>query len=204
MFIQLIKGIFLIKIIFFMKNMIFIKVMFLNFFLFHLLVRLLESVYIKGLGIFGGEKMSKTFDRYTGIVFLLIGVFFIVESRKIAASAYGSSVGPDIFPIVLGILLVLLSIKLLTETLKYRREKAEKEKVDYKQFGIIFVSAVLYVALLEPLGYVITTFFFLLVGFQVIEKGSWLKSVIIAAAFSAGVYFIFVQLLQGSLPGFPI
>ncbi|OES46448.1 tripartite tricarboxylate transporter TctB family protein [Domibacillus iocasae] len=148
--------------------------------------------------------MSKTFDRYASIVFILIGVLFMVESRKIAASSYGSNVGPDIFPIGLGLLLILLSIKLFIETTKMKKEEAKGEKPDYKRFLTIFAAAVLYVVLLEPLGYVITTFLFLVVGFQVLEKGRWLKTILIAAGFSFGVYYLFVHVLQGSLPGFPI
>ncbi|MCM3790628.1 tripartite tricarboxylate transporter TctB family protein [Domibacillus indicus] len=148
--------------------------------------------------------MSRTFDRYASIIFLLIGVFFITESRKIAATSYGSNVGPDIFPIGLGILLILLSIKLFTEAVKNKQEARGGEKPDYKRFFIIFAAAILYIVLLEPLGYVITTFLFLLIGFQVLERGGWLKSIVIAAAFSFGVYYIFVGLLQGSLPGFPV
>ncbi len=57
--------------------------------------------------------MSKTFDRFAGIAFLLIGLLFVLESRKISKSSYGSEVGPDIFPIGLGILLILLSARLI-------------------------------------------------------------------------------------------
>ncbi|KAB7707134.1 tripartite tricarboxylate transporter TctB family protein [Bacillus aerolatus] len=148
--------------------------------------------------------MSKTFDRYAGIIFLLIGALFIVESRKISASSYGSNVGPDIFPIALGIVLILLSIRLLFETFKYSGKEKKKSKPDYKRFLIILAAAVLYVNLLESLGYVITTFLFLMVSFQVMERGGWLKTIMIAAAFSFGVYYLFVEVLQGSLPGFPI
>ncbi|WP_028390263.1 tripartite tricarboxylate transporter TctB family protein [Bacillus cihuensis] len=148
--------------------------------------------------------MNKTFDRYAGIVFLLIGVFFIMESRRISASSYGSNVGPDIFPIGLGIVLILLSIRLLYETLKYNKPGKKESKPDYKGFLVIFIATVLYVLLLETLGYVITTFAFLLTSFQVMERGGWLKSIIIAAALSFGVYYVFVEVLQGSLPGFPM
>jgi putative tricarboxylic transport membrane protein len=152
----------------------------------------------------GVDALEKTFDRYAGVIFLLIGVGFIFESRKISASAYGSNVGPDIFPIGLGILLIILSIRLLFETCKYVGEAEKGDKPDYKRFLLILGAAILYVILLEPLGYVITTFLFLLFSFRVMEKGGWLKMVIIAAAFSFGVYFLFVKLLQGSLPGFPL
>ena len=70
------------------------------------------------------DKVSKTFDRYAGIIFFIIGALFILESRKISASSYGSNVGPDIFPIGLGIVLILLSIRLLFETFKYSGQKS--------------------------------------------------------------------------------
>lgn len=147
--------------------------------------------------------MSKTFDRFTGIAFLLIGLLFVIESRSISQSAYGSSVGPDIFPTVLGIILILLSIRLLFETMKYERTEGTKEPVQYVKFLIIFISAVVYAAVLEPLGYVISTFIFLLIAFQTMERGKWISSLLIAGVFSFGVYYFFAEFLGGSLPGFP-
>lgn len=148
--------------------------------------------------------MSKTFDRFAGITFLVIGLLFVLESRKISESSYGSSVGPDIFPIGLGSILILLSLRLLFETFRYQTIKGESEKVQYGKFLVIFIGAVLYAALLEPLGYVITTFAFLLLAFQTMERGKWIQSLVIAGAFSFGVYYLFAEFLGGSLPGFPI
>lgn len=148
--------------------------------------------------------MSKTFDRFAGIAFLLIGLLFVIESQRISESSYGSAVGPDIFPIGLGSLLILLSARLVYETIHYNAPGKKGESVNYRKFIIIFISAVLYAALLEPLGYVITTFLFLLVAFQTMERGKWLHSVVIAAVFSFGVYYLFATFLGGSLPGFPV
>lgn len=148
--------------------------------------------------------MSKTFDRFAGIAFLLIGLLFVLESQRISKSSYGSAVGPDIFPIGLGAVLILLSLRLLYETFRYQASAQSGETVLYKKFLIIFISALLYAALLEPLGYVITTFAFLLVAFQTMERGKWIKSIIIAGVFSFGVYYFFAEFLGGSLPGFPV
>ena len=147
--------------------------------------------------------MSKTFDRFTGIAFLLIGLLFVIESRSISQSAYGSSVGPDIFPTVLGAILILLSIRLLFETMKYKRAEGTKESVQYVKFLIIFISAAVYAAVLEPVGYVISTFIFLVIAFQTMERGKWISTLLIAGAFSFGVYYFFAEFLGGSLPGFP-
>lgn len=148
--------------------------------------------------------MNKKFDRIAGIAFLLIGILFFVESQRISDSAYGSTVGPKIFPMGLGIILILLSIRLLYETFKYKSEDSQKEQLQYKKFLIIFGGAVLYAFFLEIVGYVVSTFLFLFIAFQTMERGKTLSSVVIAAVFSFGIYYLFSELLGGSLPGFPL
>lgn len=148
--------------------------------------------------------MNKKFDRIAGIAFLLVGILFFMESQKISDSAYGSSVGPKIFPMWLGIILVALSMRLLYETFKYKSEDSKKEQLQYKKFLIIFVSALLYAFFLEKIGYVISTFLFLLIAFQTVERGKIFYSLLISAVFSVGVYYLFSELLGGSLPGLPL
>jgi putative tricarboxylic transport membrane protein len=148
--------------------------------------------------------VSKTFDRYAGFVFLLIGIGFMVESRNISDSSYGSNVGPNIFPLGLGLILSILSLRLFYETLRYPEKDPQKPILDYKRFLIILAAAILYGFFLEEIGYVIGTFLFLFIGFQTMEKGKWGKSVLISGMFSFGVYYLFVEILQGSLPGFPV
>ena len=148
--------------------------------------------------------MNQKFDRVAGIVFLLVGILFFIESQKISDSAYGSSVGPKIFPMGLGIILTALSIRLLYETFKYKTENTAKEKLQYKKFFIIFGCALLYAFFLEKVGYIISTFLFLLIAFQTLERGKIIYSIIISTAFSFGIYYMFSELLGGSLPGFPL
>ncbi|KAA0955774.1 tripartite tricarboxylate transporter TctB family protein [Sporosarcina sp. ANT_H38] len=148
--------------------------------------------------------MSKTFDRYASIAFLLIGLIVFIESQKIPSSAYGSSVGPEIFPMWLGIILLILSLRLLYETFTYKSETADTGKLQYKKFLIILGSAIFYAFALEKIGYIISTFIFLLIAFQTMERGRLLPSILIAIGFSFGIYYFFVEFLGGSLPGFPV
>lgn len=152
-----------------------------------------------------GIPLNKTFDRYAGIVFLAVGALFMIESRRISTSAYGSNVGPNIFPFILGLFLALLSIRLIYETFRYKQAESDgaKEKLDYMRFGIIFSAAVLYALFLEDVGYVISTFLFLFIGFQTMQRGRLWSTLIIAGLFSYGVYFLFVNIMDGTLPGFP-
>jgi putative tricarboxylic transport membrane protein len=137
-------------------------------------------------------------------LFLIVGVLFILGSRSIASSSYGSVVGPDIFPFILGVLLVILSIRLFYETFNGKTQEKKKEKLQYKPFVIILGATLVYILTLESVGYVITTFLFLFVCFQTMERAKWLTSLIIAGCFSGFVYFLFVEVLKGTLPGWPI
>ncbi|MBT2680719.1 tripartite tricarboxylate transporter TctB family protein [Bacillus sp. ISL-35] len=148
--------------------------------------------------------MSIQFDRIASILFLATGVLFIVGSRQLASSSYGSSVGPDIFPLLLGIILVLLSIRLFYETMVAKTQHSSKEKLLYKPFLIIFFATLVYILTLETIGYVITTFLFLFVCFQTMERTKVMTSLIISACFSGLVYFLYVEVLKGTLPGWPI
>lgn len=148
--------------------------------------------------------MTKTFDKIGGIVFLLISILFISESLKISGSAYGSTIGPKTYPLILGIILGLLSLRLLYETFKSKSDNKGKTTFEIKKFGIIFISAIFYIFLLEIIGYVFSTFIFLVVAFQVMEKGKILSTIIISAIFAIGVYTMYVQLLGGALPKFSL
>ncbi len=158
----------------------------------------------------GVQRMNLKFDRVASIVFLVLGILIIIESQKISESAYGSQIGPSTFPFVLGIVLIGLSILLFFETIRHQamykivQEQEGGKSSNFKRFLIIFISAVAYAFLLEKLGYLITTFAFLLISFQTLERGKWVSSIIVAAAFSAIIYFGFVNVLGGSLPKFPL
>lgn len=149
-----------------------------------------------------------SFDRYASVIFALVGAVFLFESRNIAKSAYGSEVGPNVFPSLLGLILILLSVKLFLESFKsFQNKNINREKLMIKRFLIILIASILYASFLETIGYLISTFIFLFVSFQAmekVEKGGWLKNSLIAGAFSFCVYYLFVIVLKGSLPGLPI
>ncbi|MFI8491391.1 tripartite tricarboxylate transporter TctB family protein [Peribacillus butanolivorans] len=144
------------------------------------------------------------FDRFAAVAFLAVGMLFMIGSRNLSSSSYGSSVGPDIFPFVLGLVLAALSIRLFYEAYRSKRQESSKEKLEYKPFIIILLSTLIYILTLETIGYVITTFLFLFVCFQTMERSKWVTSLIISAGFSGIVYFLFVNVLKGTLPGWPI
>lgn len=147
--------------------------------------------------------MNKQFDRYSSLFFAILGLGFVYESQFISKSSYGSNVGPDIFPLGLGLVLCILSLRLFYETFRYKQEKKAGTSFDVKRFSGILAVFVLYALTLEALGYVISTFLFLFIAFQLMERGNLGKTAMVAGIFSGGVYYVFVNVLEGSLPGFP-
>jgi putative tricarboxylic transport membrane protein len=152
-----------------------------------------------------GYMQTGSFDRYASVLFAIIGAAFLLESRKIANSAYGSEVGPNVFPFLLGLILILLSVKLFIDSFKtVQNTNNVRDKLMVKRFLIILIASILYAAFLETIGYLISTFVFLFISFQTMEKGSWIKNGLVAGAFSFCVYYLFVVVLKGSLPGLPV
>jgi len=167
--------------------------------------------------------VRKPFDLFAGFFFFLVGVVFIVESNKISDSAYGSVVGPDLFPKGLGFVLVILSIRLLYETMRTsmstqpkRWDQIEESKsgetshpsddhpsYDYKRFLLLLGTMALYILTLEKIGYPLSTFLFLLLSIQIMRRGNLLKTTIFSALFSFGIYYVYVYVLKGTLPGWP-
>ena len=143
-----------------------------------------------------------TFDRYVSVVFLALGIAVFIYIRNLEISTAGSFIGPKEFPAFLSLVLIGLGAANLFVTLR-EKKSTKTEKLEYKKFLIIFVSLVLYALLIEPLGYVISTFLFLLIGFQTMEKGGYVKSALIAAAIAGGVYYLYVEVAMGVLPPLP-
>lgn len=142
------------------------------------------------------------FDRYASIVFMALGVALFFYAQTLTTSSTGGSIGPKELPLFLAVVLILFSLVNLVTALR-AKAAPRKDGPAYRQFLVILGLLLAYVFLLEPLGYVISTFLFLLAGFQAMEKGQYGKSALIAAAFSGGVYYLYVEVALGVLPGLP-
>lgn len=143
------------------------------------------------------------FDRYASIVFIVLGVSLFFYAQTLTVSSTGGSIGPKELPLFLSVVLVLFSLINLVNAIRAKSRAKKEEGLEYKKFLILLGLLLAYVFLLEPLGYVISTFLFLLAAFQTMEKGAYWKSALIAAAFSGGVYYLYVNVALGVLPGLP-
>jgi putative tricarboxylic transport membrane protein len=99
---------------------------------------------------------------------------------------------------VLGLLALHQFIKSL-KSLKHGSD-GPAERIHWGRILGVIVANLLYILLLQPVGYLICTFLFLFFLFQALEKGKWLQRVIGSALTSFLTYLFFARMLQLNLP----
>jgi sterol desaturase/sphingolipid hydroxylase (fatty acid hydroxylase superfamily) len=150
-------------------------------------------------GIKGGRNIEK-WNRVTGYILLLIGVMTAWSSTQLSMGKFRHP-GPGFLPFALAIILVFLALALILQN----RKKGEVPAPFWPErtwlrpiLGVaIFL---LYAFSLGYLGFILTTFLFLVVWMWVIERVRWLTIMTLALGVTAVIYFIFEYFLEVPLP----
>jgi len=117
--------------------------------------------------------------------------------------------GPGFFPLVLGILLAILGISLMLKPFMEGRKTVQREQASEvaevvfwmrKRAFSVLVSLVVYSALFERIGFLLSTFLFLLLLFRGISSQKWATSLMVAVGVSVLSYLIFDTWLMAQLP----
>jgi putative tricarboxylic transport membrane protein len=144
-------------------------------------------------------------DQFNGVLFLLISVLICMGSLRLP---YGNvhNPGPGFLPFWLGVILGLLSIILLITTMLRRKEamlfrQVLTEKIRWGKVLIALVTLILYGVLLEYVGFLLLTFFFLGCLIRFVDPQPWKKVIGWALVGSVGAYLIFEVWMKLRLPG---
>lgn len=113
-------------------------------------------------------------------------------------------IGPEFFPRVMATGMGIASVALLIHTL-WIGHAGEAKPINFKDPGIrraiiVFVAAVLYAMLLEPLGFVITTILFMIFMMYMLRFRSYGLMFLASIATVCIVIFAFQIMLQIQLP----
>ncbi len=111
--------------------------------------------------------------------------------------------GPGMFPFILGLLLLVVSLPILVHSMAASTKNNEPgiwSGIEKKNVVIIVASLIAYVLLLEKVGFLITAFLFLLVLFWVFDPRRWILALGVSALTAAVTYCLFVLILQVELP----
>ena len=138
---------------------------------------------------------------------LLLGIIILIDTSKMLVPKGTESVGPQVFPTIIGIFILLVSLFLTIEILRGNYGQPEgtefgeiEGKTDFKTLGIVSASILTYPFLIERAGFVIaSTVVFFGVGFAYGAR-KIIKNLAIAIIFALVVYLTFTKLLNVNLP----
>ena len=154
----------------------------------------------------------KRIDQISGLIILLVAVVYLFKATKLAiwegtTSGQGMTLGPGFFPLLLGIALIALIILLLIKTTLATKDHTLSLPQGFfpsrsgllKLLCLIGALAV-YVWTLQPLGYLLSTLFFLCVLFLAWEpkRPGFAITVSVGTVFCS--YVLFELLLKVQLP----
>ncbi len=155
-----------------------------------------------------GQFFKKYNELITGSVIglfavaYLVGTLFIRKSRAV-------SIGAEFIPRIYGVVLLLLAVCLIYQGIKsaksFASEQASAEgNKDTKNVLLTFALIIIYVALMQPLGFILSSILFLILMSLVLTptntKPNFIALVIYSVLLSGGTYYLFHNLMFIPLP----
>lgn len=154
---------------------------------------------------------------FPGIVLTIFSIIYLILTSQIKKfSGLGSDpLGARAIPYLWGISLLILSIILVVRGIKQRNQAMKDNTYVKTQFNIAaivkenreivmtFVSLAIYIALLEPVGFLIMTAVYLFVQTLILtpkEKRNYILTLITSVVIAVALDYIFVCLLNVLLP----
>jgi len=138
-------------------------------------------------------------DRLSGIFIILFSGVAIYLASQLPLGRAGKP-GPSIFPLLLSIVIGFLSIGLLLTRRRSNRESESGETPASRwRLGYLLVDLFLYAFLLRPLGFLISTWIFLMLLKPIVKK-TWALVLLGASLLSVAFFVFFNYLLKVELP----
>jgi putative tricarboxylic transport membrane protein len=144
-----------------------------------------------------------------GLIWFVLGISICIGSVRLKLGSF-STPGPGFLPFLSGASLGIFGLILAFPTIFDRLRKGEESKNDkglnkwdWKKFLnplLAVISLLVYIVLLEPLGFLLTTFLFLLLLFKLSEPKRWLAPLIFSVTAAILSYLLFSVWLQCQFP----
>ena len=152
----------------------------------------------------GGIELKISKNRIIGAVCALLSVAYLAMALQIPATTMEGDPGPQLFPYIAGGLMLISSLVMLFRRPRPNDTKPWMTPEQLRRLWGLFGIMVLYVLLLNLIGYTLSTFLVLLTVCLLFAKGRakvplW-QVIVYSAVITVLVYAIFTQVLGVSLP----
>ena len=139
----------------------------------------------------------------SSILWLLFSVIVCIESYKLNIGTLHNP-GPGFYPFSIGLTLILFSLIVLLSSIFLQKEEASQEKTgeksNIKDILLVVISLFLYAIVYEHLGFVLSTFLFIIFILKIIERKKWPVAISFAFFTAAISYVVFNLWLNANLP----
>lgn len=130
--------------------------------------------------------------------------FYLYLAWQLPVPRYATSSTPGLVPMVLGTLMLVLCLSLMGKSLLTRGGEGQ-ERVEFTAAGLGKIALALaalfaYAFLLEPLGFIVTSFLFLVVVTPLFGRLPWWLWLGVPAGIVIAAHIAFVVILQLRLP----
>jgi len=138
-------------------------------------------------------------DRLSGIFIIIFSGVTIYLAFKLPMGR-AAKPGPGIFPLLLSVVIGFLALSLFLRTLRSKGEFGIEE-IPTAKWRLVYLlgDLFLYVFLLRPLGFLISTWIFLILLNPIVKK-KWIPVLLGSLFISAILFFSFNYLLKVELP----
>ena len=146
-------------------------------------------------------------DLISGMSFLVLGLFLGFQALRL--KVWGNR-GPEegLWPLVIAIVITGTSLFIIMKSLPPMHERpggkhpgADEQKSNHSSKVFLYSLLLLfYGVLMGPVGFVITTSFFLIVTLKYIEKQGWKKTIVIGLSTIVISFLLFSRLMGVPLP----
>ncbi len=156
-------------------------------------------------------------NRIASVALLLFAITYLALAFfAIGQPASKQMLGPDAFPKVIGLLMIILSGIYVAQSFRGTSKEddaraaiigADEKLSDYMDIKTVLIMLglmLVYAFAFEPLGYPIATFLMFMAGVFVLDRRHLGRDVIVALIISFGLYFVFTNLLRVQLPAGPL
>lgn len=146
--------------------------------------------------------MLKTMNKKLALVLIVFSIGYLFMSVRLPSYPY-VPVDADAVPITLGLILLVLSIALFFSKDQQEHKEESKpsiSKKDIMSLLYVFVFILLYIWLLEILGFAIVTALFIFCCSWVLGYKKHVTNLIVSVAVPFLFYYLFNYLLQINLP----
>ncbi len=141
----------------------------------------------------------------TGIFSVVLGLAYLAGTFNIPVFDAADSVGPRSFPFLVAAIVIICGAALIVNDLRSKERKPfswgfAADSAIWLKIVLTMTAGIAYGLVLDWLGYLIATFFFMMMVTTLINVGRHKQNVIIAVLFSIITFISFALLLKLSLP----